>query len=238
MPCVWDLMAGILAHASLATVEMVPIVMILMNVSWSWTTAQKMLFALMPLAVTHVHAKKDTLAMGLHVIGDAQSQSCEKKPCENATCPGQVEAECVVDLDNCSATWFIDCKDVTHLCQVCNDGDVRLINITNDTNEMLVEICYDSTWGLVCDDQWGANDNNAQVVCKQYCFESGEKGKMCPNLNDGIFWLDEVNCTGDEGRLDNCTHNNIGEHDCTLAEAVTVICSSKPFPLFVCRDTE
>ncbi|CAI8042377.1 Scavenger receptor cysteine-rich type 1 protein M160, partial [Geodia barretti] len=92
-------------------------------------------------------------------------------------------------------------------------------------NERLVEICYNSTWGLVCDDQWGANDNNVQVVCKQFCFESGEKGKICPNVRDGIFWLDEVNCTGDEGRLDNCAHNNIGEHDCTLAEAVTVICS-------------
>ncbi|CAI8042374.1 Fibrillin-1, partial [Geodia barretti] len=93
-------------------------------------------------------------------------------------------------------------------------------------NERLVEICYNSTWGLVCDDQWGANDNNVQVVCKQFCFESGEKGKICPNVRDGIFWLDEVNCTGDEGRLDNCAHNNIGEHDCTLAEAVTVICST------------
>ena len=46
-------------------------------------------------------------------------------------------------------------------------------------------------------------------------------------MSDGIFWLDEVNCKGNEGRLDNCTHNNIGEHDCTLAEAVTVVCSSK-----------
>jgi hypothetical protein len=67
-------MAGILAHASLATVEMVPIVMIWMNVKWSRKTAHHMLFALTPLAVTHVHAKKDTLAMGFHVVGDAQSR--------------------------------------------------------------------------------------------------------------------------------------------------------------------
>ena len=40
-----------------------------MNVKWSRKTAQHMLFALTPLAVTHVHAKKDTLAMGFHVVG-------------------------------------------------------------------------------------------------------------------------------------------------------------------------
>ena len=55
---------------------------------------------------------------------------------------------------------------------VCEDGEIRLIKMVG-MNEMLVEICYNSTWGLVCDDQWGANDNNAQVVCKQLCFISG-----------------------------------------------------------------
>ena len=40
-----------------------------MNVKWSRKTAHHMLFALTPLAVTHVHAKKDTLAMGFHVVG-------------------------------------------------------------------------------------------------------------------------------------------------------------------------
>ena len=42
---------------------------------------------------------------------------CEKKPCVDATCPGLVEAECVVDLGDCSVTWFIDDKDVTDQCQ-------------------------------------------------------------------------------------------------------------------------
>ncbi|CAI8048574.1 Scavenger receptor cysteine-rich domain superfamily protein [Geodia barretti] len=160
MPCVWDLMAVILAHVWMAMLEMVPIV--------------------------------------------------------------------TVNYEALPPLWWHKLLTPNYLCE---DGEVRLIKMVG-VNERLVEICYNSTWGLVCDDQWGANDTNAQVVCKQYCFESGEKGKMCPNLNDGIFWLDEVNCTGDEGRLDNCTHNNIGEHDCTLAEAVTVVCSSKPFPLF------
>ncbi|CAI8055637.1 Deleted in malignant brain tumors 1 protein [Geodia barretti] len=171
--------------------------------------------------------------------GCSESVSCPQNPCDGATCPGLVEAICVVDLGDCSATWFIDDEDVTDQCQGCNDGDVRLKNnlmgdmtkmLVEDMTEMLLEVCYNSTWGLVCDDQWGANGINAQVVCKQLCFESGEKGKVCPILSDGIFWLDEVNCTGDEGRLDNCAHSNIGEHDCTLAEAVTVVCSTNVCP--------
>ncbi|CAI8035148.1 Scavenger receptor cysteine-rich type 1 protein M160 [Geodia barretti] len=147
--------------------------------------------------------------------------------------------ECELKMDNCSAYAFCTntpgcysctCKegyigDGISCSRGCEDGEIHLIEMVG-VNERLVEICYNSTWGLVCDDQWGANDNNVQVVCKQFCFESGEKGKICPNVRDGIFWLDEVNCTGDEGRLDNCAHNNIGEHDCTLAEAVTVICSN------------
>ena len=43
--------------------------------------------------------------------------SCPQNPCDNATCPGLVEAECVVDLGDCSVTWFIGDKDVTDLCQ-------------------------------------------------------------------------------------------------------------------------
>jgi hypothetical protein len=147
--------------------------------------------------------------------------------------------ECKMESENCSAYAFCTntfgsysctCKkgyigDGISCSRGCEDGEVRLKEMYG-VNEMLVEICYNSTWGLVCDDQWGANDTNAQVVCNQLCFESGEKGKICPNVSDGTFWLDEVNCKGDEGRLDNCTHSNIGEHDCTLAEAVTVVCST------------
>ena len=58
---------------------------------------------------------------------------------------------------------------------------------------------------------------------------SSERGRVCPNLTemDGFFWLDEVNCQGKETSLLNCTHNNIGVHDCELKEAVTVVCYSK-----------
>ena len=128
----------------------------------------------------------------------------------------------------------------------CTDGDLRLVNGSNGS-EGRVEMCYNATWGTVCDDDWDSVD--AEVVCRQLGFTtagmspvSSTTGKhaLCHSSfsytgataileaffgqGNGSIWLDDVRCTGNETRLIACSHSAIGRHNCVHSEDASVRC--------------
>ena len=55
---------------------------------------------------------------------------------------------------------------------VCEDGDLRLVNGSSDT-EGRVEICMNNTYGTICDNRWDFLD--AQVACRQLRYSVNSK---------------------------------------------------------------
>ena len=110
------------------------------------------------------------------------------------------------------------------LISACSDGQLRLVGGASITQGR-VEICFNNTWGTVCDDFWGVNE--ASVVCRQLGFSpSGALATVRAFFGQGTgpIFLDDVGCTGTESRLANCRANPIGEHNCVHAEDAGAIC--------------
>ena len=97
----------------------------------------------------------------------------------------------------------------------CTYGDIRLVDGSN-IYEGRVEVCVNNRWGTVCDDQWDTAD--AEVVCRQLEYNLTSDVVAYTNAYFGRgavhIWLDDVECTGSETHLVNCTNRGIGTHDC------------------------
>ena len=98
--------------------------------------------------------------------------------------------------------------------QTPSDGDLRLEGMDSTTAGRL-EVYYNDEWGLVCDDGFGAEE--VAVAVRQLGFADGtlidRPIGYSGSLNQEI-WLDNVSCTGSESRLDECSSNPVGVHNC------------------------
>ena len=86
-------------------------------------------------------------------------------------------------------------------------------------------------WGTVCDDHWDRTD--AEVVCRQLEYNLTSDVVAYTNAyfgkGTGHTWLDNVQCTGSETHLVNCTNSGIGINDCGHDEDAGVQCLSNKF---------
>ena len=67
---------------------------------------------------------------------------------------------------------------------LCHNGDIRLVNGTT-AFEGRVEICWNETWGTVCDHYWSGTD--AQVACRQLGYPAS--GMELPFLQIIVVYL-------------------------------------------------
>ncbi|KAA0720725.1 Deleted in malignant brain tumors 1 protein Hensin [Triplophysa tibetana] len=152
---------------------------------------------------------------------------------------GQGSGQIWMDDVNCNGTesalkscrsngWGVhDCghyKDAGVICQLA----VRLVNGINSCSGR-VEVLHNGTWGTVCDDFWDLSD--AAVVCRELgCGDVLEaKGGAYFGQGSGQIWMKNVNCTGSESTLKNCSANGLGAHDCAHQKDAGVICQCELF---------
>uniref|UniRef100_A0A1X7USZ0 SRCR domain-containing protein n=1 Tax=Amphimedon queenslandica TaxID=400682 RepID=A0A1X7USZ0_AMPQE len=109
----------------------------------------------------------------------------------------------------------------------CGLGALQLVN-GSSMFEGRVEICYNNTWGTICDDNW--SNANAQVVCRQLGFSTigaYYHSNAYYGQGNGSIILDDVRCDGTEASLIlQCSHSNLLSHNCGHHEDVGVVCPS------------
>ena len=87
-----------------------------------------------------------------------------------------------------------------------------------------VEVYY-GQWGTVCRDRFGIKEAN--VVCRELGYPNAVRIIYYVYPGSGPIWLDDLVCTGTETSLYNCSHNGVGNHDCSHFSDVGVVCQGR-----------
>ena len=107
---------------------------------------------------------------------------------------------------------------------------VRLYGVSTRL-ESIVEVYYNGEWGRVCDNGWDLND--AQVVCRQLGFGSGivarDNAFYRFGVNSGQIYINNLNCTGNELTIEDCSNSGWRILNCAHTEDVSVECTNGNF---------
>lgn len=165
---------------------------------------------------------------GPGLFGNTVTGKCEKCHISCKTClDGNISTKC----SSCSSPLHLKGTSCVASCgqQRSKGPPLRKIRLRDGDShfEGRVEIYRDNKWGTVCDDSWDIRD--AQVVCKELLLGDAREAVLSGRLGRGEdrqpIWLSNVNCTGNETRLEDCAHPAWGEHSCGHFEDAGVRCA-------------
>ncbi|KAM6332453.1 macrophage receptor MARCO [Podargus strigoides] len=97
----------------------------------------------------------------------------------------------------------------------------HLIRIAGGGRRGRVEILFQGTWGTICDDGWSTVD--ATVVCRMLGYNRAVS-TFTATAGTGKIWLDDVNCSGNEDSIFDCSKPDWGVHNCSHNEDAGVEC--------------
>ena len=140
----------------------------------------------------------------------------------------------ITNTVSCLTTLFCTDPITTHEDN-CDDGDVRLVNGSNEL-EGRVEVCFNNAWGTVCHSDFG--DGEAQVICNYVSRKMGYvHNTSIPFRNAefgegrGPIFLQMLGCIGTEsdlvGPLGCQLGSPVGVHSCDHSQDAGVICTGK-----------
>ncbi|XP_073726150.1 scavenger receptor cysteine-rich type 1 protein M130-like [Misgurnus anguillicaudatus] len=178
------------------------------------------------------------------VCDDDWSLSVAELVCRELDCGDAIEAksdayfgegsgQIWMDEINCvgNESSLVDCgiagwgiHDCDHYEDAGVTSPVRLNG--SDSCSGRVEVLHDGQWGTVCSDYWDSTD--AAVVCKEVgCPTGAEVTRNSYGPGVGQIWMDNVQCTGTEISLKDCTFNGWGINNCYHSYDAGVICRGR-----------
>ncbi|XP_060574189.1 deleted in malignant brain tumors 1 protein-like, partial [Ruditapes philippinarum] len=132
------------------------------------------------------------------------------------------------DITQCVSSYQTTCSASNAVGLKCDGIQVRLADGPHKGIGR-IEVLHNGQWGTVCDTNW--DDNDAVVICKMlssYPFESNVTGKAVSGSffgrGNGRVWLSDVQCTGSEVDISNCSMSWSSGVNCDHSNDAGVIC--------------